>query len=142
MVKKLLFPILLSMILILAACGGEEQTDEDSYGHDGHSSGEEELVAIEVDFQVPETAKVNETVELVATVAYGDELVTDADEVTFEIWEQGDEENSIEIEATNNGDGTYSAETTFDKAGIFEMYAHTTARDMHTMPKVSITIEE
>ncbi|WP_156291894.1 FixH family protein [Oceanobacillus salinisoli] len=100
----------------------------------------EELPTLEVDFKVPETVDVNETVELNATVSYSDEMVTDADEVLFEIWQQGHEDESIEVETTNNGDGTYTAETSFESNGIYEIYAHTTARDLHTMPKKTIVV--
>jgi hypothetical protein len=44
------------------------------------------------------------------------------------------------LEANNNEDGTYTAEVTFEEDGIYEIYAHTTARDMHTMPKKVVTI--
>ncbi|RLL45496.1 hypothetical protein D8M04_08175 [Oceanobacillus piezotolerans] len=107
---------------------------------EGDGEGAEELAALEVDFEVPETAEVGETVPLKATVYYGDSLVIDAEEVTFEIWEQGLEEESIMLDTTNHQDGTYTAETNFEKDGIYEMYAHTTARDLHTMPKKTITI--
>jgi len=32
-------------------------------------------------------------------------------------------------------DGVYTAEYTFDHDGVYYMYAHTTARGMHVMPK-------
>src|SRR5699024_5051956 len=37
---------------------------------------------------------------------------------------------------------TFTTEVTFDHYGIFEMYAHTTAHDMHTMPKKEIVVGE
>ncbi|GAB3057266.1 FixH family protein [Virgibacillus ainsalahensis] len=130
--KQWLFLLILSFTL-LSACGNEEENTE---------SNVEELKQLLVDFAVPEEAEVNETIELTATVTYGDENVDDADEVTFEIWETGNEDDSIMIEPENNGDGTYTAETTFDEDGVYEMYAHVTARTMHTMPLESITVGE
>lgn len=130
MSKKLLIAIFIVIALILAACGGNE-TEE----------GTDELKELKVDFEVPETVQVDETVELKATVTYGDEPVEDADEVVFELWEQGNEEESIKIEGTHVENGMYTAETTFEKAGVYEMYAHTTARDLHTMPKKEVTVE-
>lgn len=124
--------IFVLLIAIVAACSSETE-HEDTHDTD-------ELIALEVDFQVPEQADVGETVELKAIVTYGDEKVTDADEVEFEYWQTGNEEESIRVPSTNNGDGSYTAEVTFDTEGTYEMYAHTTAKDMHTMPKKSITV--
>lgn len=44
------------------------------------------------------------------------------------------EESSL-IEAKNNNDGTYDAETTFEHDGVFTVQVHVTARGLHTMPK-------
>jgi len=115
---------------ILAACNNEAEQENDM----------EELKMLEVEFILPEKADVGETIELKAIITYGDEKLTDADEVEFEYWEKGNEEDSTFIEGNNNGDGTYTAEVTFENDGVYEIYAHTTARDLHTMPKKSITV--
>lgn len=128
--KFFLFMLALT-IVILTACG--ENKDEEAENLD-------ELKALEVEFEVPETAEVGETILLKAIVTYGDEKVEDADEVKFEYWEGENEDDSTTIESTNNGDGTYTAEMTFEREGVFSIYAHTTARDMHTMPKKTITV--
>ena len=122
--KTLLIVFATLLLSILAACG------------------EDELSILEVDFEVPETIDVGETVELKATVTYGDEMVADADEVVFEVWEKGKRDDGHMIDADNHEDGTYTTEVTFDHDGIFEMYAHTTAHDMHTMPKKEIVVGE
>lgn len=116
-------------ILILGACGNNDGTND------------EELLMIDVNFIVPEKVDVGETVELLAEVTYGDEAELEA-EVKFEVWEKGDEENSEMLEATNNEDGTYTADYTFDRDGIFEMYAHTDAQHQHVMPKKEIIVGE
>lgn len=103
---------------------------------------EEELYFLEVDFDVPETAEVGETVTLKATVTYGNKPVKDARQMDFEVWERGKQDESIWLEGENQGDGTYTAEVTFEKDGIYEMYAHTTAHDLHTMPKKEIIVGE
>lgn len=118
---------LLMLVLIVTACG-----DDDG----------DELHILEVDFIVPESVEVNEAMELKAVVTYGDDYVTDADEVVFEVWEKNDRDNGEMIDAHSHEDGTYTAEVTFDHDGIFEMYAHTTARDMHTMPKKEVIVGE
>jgi len=133
MQKKFRMMTLFAALVILAACGNGEGNTQ---------SGEEELATLEVAFEVPETASVNEKIDLIATVTYGEEMVTDADEVVFEVWEQDQKDNSIMIESVNNDDGTYTAQTKFDKDGVYELYAHTTARGQHTMPLKTITIGE
>lgn len=131
------FITILSLVLtavVLVACGSGSNDEDD------------DLLMLEVEFEPQETASVGDTVELVATVTYGDEAVTDADEMEFEYWigdgeETPEERDSTFVEATNNDDGTYSIEVTFEDAGEYWIYAHTTARDLHTMPKRSITVE-
>lgn len=119
-------------LVMLAACGGNDVADD--LDDDG------ELIPLEVDFDLPETADVDEAVELKATVTYGDEQVEDAEYVEFEYWLSGDKDNSVSVDAENNEDGTYTAEVTFEEDGVYEIYAHTQARDLHTMPKKSIAI--
>ncbi|GGB35240.1 hypothetical protein GCM10011409_10900 [Lentibacillus populi] len=131
MMKKLVMLVLFISLAVLAACG-----------NDDNASGGDEIKMLDVVFNVPKTAKVDETVELKANVTYGDEKVKEAEEVVFEYWEKGDEDNSTKVDAKNNGDGTYTAEVAFDHEGIFEMYAHTTAEGLHKMPKKSITVEK
>ena len=127
--KRISFVIVTVLALtLLAACGGgNEKSDE--------------LVPLEVNFIVPESIDVGETVELKAEVMYGDDVEKDA-VVKFEVWESGDEENSVMLEADNNGDGTYTANYTFEHDGVFEMYAHTDAQNLHTMPKKEVTVGE
>ncbi len=123
------------IIGLLAACGNQDQNEESDQAT-------QELVPLEVEFIVPEKVGVGEEIQLKAVVTYGDEKVKDADEVKFEYWESENQGESTMVESKNNGDGTYTAEVTFDQDGVYEMYAHTTAKDMHTMPKKSITIGE
>lgn len=135
--KKMTLTLLTLILLVLAACGTD--TNDSSENTDIDEAAEE-LTALEVDFEVPENAQVGEPVELKATVSYGDELVEDADEVLFEVWLEGNEEESWEIEGTHVGDGVYTAETTFEEEGTYESYAHTTAKSQHTMPLITIEV--
>ena len=126
--------ILLAIItlLIVAACGDNDNSADDPA---------DELLALEVDFIVPESVELGETVELKALVTYGDDIETDA-VVKFEVWEAEDvdRENSVMIEAENNGDGSYTAEYTFEEETVYEMYAHTDAQNLHTMPKKEVKV--
>jgi hypothetical protein len=132
--RKFAVLLLILVLGLLSACGNTNETEEEQ--------GSEEPKIIEVEFVLPEKAEVNEKVELKAIVNYGEEKVKDAKEVKFEYWEMGKEDESTTIEANNNDDGTYTAEVAFDHDGVYEIYAHTTAKDMHTMPKKQITIGE
>lgn len=123
--------VMLFVLVIVSACGGKDT-----------GNGEMENALIEVDFQIAETAQVGEAVELKAIVTHLDEPVKDANQMEFEIWLEDDSDNSVFMDGENNGDGTYTLLYTFDEAGVYEIYAHTTARDSHDMPKKSITITE
>ncbi|WP_404458983.1 FixH family protein [Oceanobacillus kapialis] len=129
--KKLWFLVLLVVFMMMAACGNAEEENQ--------AESEDEVHTLDVEFTVPENAKEKEAIELTAQVTYGEEKVSDA-EVVFEIWEKGKEDESWEIEPTNNEDGTFSAETSFEEDGVYEMYAHTDAKGLHNMPKKSITV--
>lgn len=134
--KRSLWLVLVSLVvLVLAACGGET-TDN------AEKADDEIPQPLEVQLEVQETADVDETVPLKATVTLGDEKITDADEVEFEVWEEGKKEDSEMIEAKNNKDGTYEAETSFDHDGVFTVQVHVTARGQHTMPKQNVTVGE
>lgn len=123
----------ITFALLMTACGSG---DDDGNLNDDNN----ELATLEVDFPLPETADVGEEVILEAHVTYGDEVVDDADEVEFEYWEKDDKDNSTMVEAENAGDGSYTATVTFDDDAVYEVYAHTTAREMHTMPKKTIQV--
>lgn len=114
------------LVLSLAACGNKD----------------DEVHFLEVEFNPPEQIEVGETIELKALVTFGDELVKDAQEVSFEVWEKNDRDNAEFYDGVNNKDGTYTYELSFDRDGIFEVYAHTTARDQHTMPLREIVVGE
>jgi hypothetical protein len=129
-----MFVLLLFLTIGLAACNGETDNNVDM--------DEEELAVLEVDLQVTDSIEVGETLEMLAEVSFGDEIVTDADEVDYEIWEKGEKDDSYFIEADNQEDGTYTAETSFDEDGIYHVQVHVTARDMHTMPEQEVTVGE
>src|SRR5690625_1645423 len=126
--RKLLIFLFIAIVNLLIACSDQDDLDG--------------LTMLDVKFEVPETAEVNETVTLKATVTYGEDPVTDPKQMEFEVWERGKRDESEWIEAENHGDGTYTTEVTFDHDGIFEMYAHTTAHNLHTMPKKEIVVGE
>src|SRR5699024_7655685 len=134
MKNKLTFILLPILLITLVAC--------DSHSAEEIDTNLEELATLEVELDVPTDVDVDETVPMNAQVIYGDEDVVDADDVTFEIWEEGKDDESDKIEATNNEDGSYSVETTFDQDGLFHVQVHVTAHDLHTMPRKEVTVGE
>ncbi|SDM19996.1 FixH family protein [Sediminibacillus halophilus] len=129
--KRILF-FLVIMLFGLAACG---QSDNQGSGDDSADP-----QPLEVDLQVPEQADSGEAVSMTAKVTQGGENVGDADEVEFEVWQEGAKDDSEMIEAEYQEDGVYGIEKTFETDGTYFVQSHVTARQMHIMPKKSIVI--
>lgn len=127
--KKMIFALLVLWLGVgfLTACSQDEEV---------------EPLFIEVDLKVsPEKGEVDEPVTFEAKVTYGEENVTDADEVLFEIWRAHDEDHE-KIEVEHAEDGIYRLEQTFEREGTYYIISHVTARDMHNMPKKEFVIGE
>lgn len=116
---------------MLAACGKEVD--------DGAAV---EVLPLEVDLTVTEQADVGDKVKMEALVTYGDEKVSGADKVVYEVWEEGKKDDSVMIDSVNEKDGTYTAETSFDHDGLFHIQVHVDAKNLHTMPVKQVTIGE
>lgn len=128
--KKISWMAVLAAVLLLAGCGEEEDT----------SGAGMNLNPIETTFNSPETAEPGAEMTLSVTVVQGEELVEDADEVVYEVWESGHRSDSEMLTAEHIGDGVYEAETVFEEEGLYFAQAHTTARRLHVMPKQEITV--
>ncbi|MCT1902341.1 FixH family protein [Oceanobacillus sojae] len=125
--KKKIFFILIALITVLAACSNSEADTKEEEDLP-------ELSVLEVDFDVPEHVEVGETIDLTAHVSFEGEPVEDAHEVLFEVWTQGNSDDSVELEGVHQENGTYTASFTFEEEAVYEMYAHTTAKEQHVMP--------
>lgn len=93
-----------------------------------------------VDIITPKQVSPNETVELAAHVTQNGENVDDADSVEFEVWESGFRDEGQMIQGKLDAGGVYKAEITFNQEGVYYMFAHTTARGLHVMPKQQIIV--
>ena len=95
---------------------------------------------VDVHIQTAEQLNAGETIQLAARVTQDEEAVNDAKEVKFEVWESGlrDEGEMLDGELTE--DGIYVADYKFDHDGVYYMFAHTTARGMHVMPKQELIV--
>ncbi|MGG6432302.1 FixH family protein [Anoxybacillus sp. D401a] len=114
------------MLLVVAGCANNTE--------------EEELAYLDVKMAVEEKLPANQEVELACLVTYGDEKVTDASEVKFEVWKHGTEDRQM-IEGKHVGDGKYVASYTFAAKGTYSVVAHVTAKNMHNMPKIDVVVE-
>ncbi|KON86423.1 hypothetical protein AF332_06030 [Sporosarcina globispora] len=131
--KKILFSIMAGF-LVLSGCSQSEEEKP--------AKNDEVPQIIEAVIQVPETLNPGEEAQLAVTVRQGDEAVTDADEVKFEIWKEGQKENSEMAEAKHDSEGKYTADHTFAEEGLYYVQSHVTARSQHTMPMVSVQVGE
>lgn len=119
--------LLFAFVLFLTGCDKKETEDQLP-----------KMLNVELAIS-PNQAKVNETVKFQAKVTYGDELVTDADDVSFEIW-RANKEDSEKFPVSHSRDGKYEYEKAFSEEGTYYVYAHVTARGMHAMPKGEFVI--
>ena len=130
--KKVIISLALLVALTLVGCGEKEETETST-------SQQGTLEEVFVEIQTPEELPVGEEIVLSAKVTQSDEAVNDADSVEFEVWESGLRDEGQLIEGTLTEDGIYEAKITFEHDGVYYMFAHTTARDMHVMPKQELT---
>ncbi|MGO4500245.1 FixH family protein [Paenibacillus sp. 2RAB27] len=123
--------------VLLAGCqdsshGGMEMADMD------HNS----MEMIQVDVKViPELPKIKEQVELIATITQDGVNVKKANEITFEIWKEGQSDDHEKIKGVKKSDGVYAITKTFSQAGTYSVTTHTTAAGMHTMPTKQFKVE-
>lgn len=94
---------------------------------------------LNVNIVIPKDIQPNQKVKLTAEVTQGKEVVDDADQVEFEIWEKGQEDHEM-VKGKHEGKGIYSVEHIFSKDGTYNVVSHVTARDLHKMPKKEIII--
>ncbi|UOR13387.1 FixH family protein [Halobacillus amylolyticus] len=136
--KKIISSIMLvALITILAACGSSSEGEENN----ASENKEPVMTEVEVKFE-EEPLPVKEESVIKAVVTQGEEKVTGADSVEFEIWHtQSGQEKSDTIAAEHTESGVYEAAYTFDKPGTYQVIAHTQARSMHVMPQVEVQVK-
>ncbi|WP_338753516.1 FixH family protein [Bacillus sp. FJAT-52991] len=130
MKKQWMMMVVICSLFLLGACGQQKQQTENTAPPQ----------PIEAELTVPEKAAVNEEVTLTTKVTQGEEIVSDADEVMYEVWQEGKKEDSEMIEAEKDKEGNYIAKKAFAQDGVYHVQVHVTARGLHTMPKKPITI--
>lgn len=99
------------------------------------------LIPIEVDFSwEPTEINSGDNITFTALVTHDDITVSEANEVKFEIWEHSNPEYHFMEVAKNAGDGYYSLDWTFHTDGVYYVYYHVTACDMHRMEKDMVVV--
>ncbi|MFC4560063.1 FixH family protein [Virgibacillus kekensis] len=127
--KKLIALIIFLSVMFIAACGSSGDSIE------GETNANTSLEPLKVEFITkPDTFQPGKEGTIEVKVTQGDQNVTDADEVLFEIWNKGHQDKSEKYEAENKGKGVYSLKHSFNEKGVYKVTAHVTARSMHTMP--------
>jgi uncharacterized lipoprotein YajG len=72
-------------------------------------------------------------------VADGKPVINDA-EVKFELIHPNGQKIGT-LNPTNNGDGSYSIETSFDATGTYRIISHVDHNHDHDMPEVEVTVK-
>ncbi len=107
----------------------------------GNETNDIEMPAI-VDVKIrtsSENPAIGEKVKIEAVVTQAGIIVDDANEVTFEIWEVNNDDHEM-IVGEYGGKGTYFTSKAFESNGKYNIVAHVTARDQHTMPKIELLV--
>ncbi|KXZ20231.1 hypothetical protein AXI59_15050 [Bacillus nakamurai] len=127
--KRAVLAGMCGMVFLLSSCGG---------GSD-KTAATDEPKALEVKLTGPKTVKPHEKAEYQADVFYGDERVTDADEVMFEVWKEG-KKGSSKTSKAKEENGAYHLRTEFEEEGVYTIQSHVTAKKQHNMPTLNVRV--
>ncbi|MFZ3589526.1 FixH family protein [Bacillus sp. DJP31] len=86
-----------------------------------------------------ENPVVGEEVLIEAIVTQAGEAVDDANDVSFEVWEANSDDHEM-IVGEHGTKGVYFTSKVFETGGEYNVVAHVTARDQHTMPKIELIV--
>lgn len=137
---KKVIPVLMLSFLLLAACGNAD--NDSSSGSSSEQKAKESLKPLEVDILTATDAfQPGKKGTIKIKVTKGEETVSDADDVQFEIWQDGHKSDSKKHEAENKKDGIYALSHTFKEKGAYHVITHVTARSSHTMPKKTFDVK-
>lgn len=123
--KKMLVVLLFSALLLNGCGSGESKANT--------------AETLDVKLTGPEKVNPGESAAYEAAVSYSDEAVTDADEVEFEVWKEGEKDASQMFKAKQEK-GVYRLETTFKEDGVYTVQSHVTAKKQHSMPTLKVQV--
>lgn len=124
-----------ALMFVVSGC-----TEKETMSHEEHDPNNPSLEIVEVEILNEDQLDPGTELTLSARVTQEDKVVDDADEVKFEVWESGLRDEGQMYEGSLTEDGVYEAKHLFEEEGVYYMFAHTTARGMHVMPKMKITV--
>ena len=130
---KKIICLLIVFLWIISGCSNHDTV------HHGAEVGELIDVLVEIDTQ---PIKIHDEVVIKAKIMQGQEVVTDATEVKFEIWRDGDEEREMIEGEIHPEEEVYFINKIFHEPGLYYVIAHVTARNMHSMPKLELEVLE
>ena len=114
---------LLLIVLLLAGCSAQVSESLDV----SIDASKEQLEAFE-------------PVTITSTISYNGELVVENAEIEFEFINPNGQSIGT-VKPTNNDDGTYSIETSFDGTGTYKIIAHVDFEQLHEMPEVEVVLK-
>lgn len=132
--------IIVTMLFLLGATACAPSTKESSENEEPSGASDTEIQRLSVDLVLPEQVETNEKIVMKANVRFGEEPVTEADEVEFEIWEAENKADSEFIQAEHTENGAYTIEQSFEQGGTYYVQSHVTARHQHMMPKQKLVV--
>lgn len=101
------------------------------------------LPHLTVDLQIPEQLQAGTEGTFTMIVRQnGEPFEAGADSAAFEIWPEGQRENSITIASKLDGSGVYTASPTLDGEGIYVVRCRVSSRDYEVMPSKRFAIGE
>jgi hypothetical protein len=128
--KKGLLAFSVVALFMIASCAiGQNQSDQQGPGS---------LDTLEAEIHAPSETALNEPVMLQVYVTYGEEPVTDANRVTFEIWKNGHRDAGETMDAEESDPGMYSLETSFTEDGIYHIQSFVEAGSEQIEPSVRV----
>ncbi|TSB45323.1 FixH family protein [Alkalicoccobacillus porphyridii] len=124
--KKGLIVFSIVALFMIASCAmGQNQSDQQQA---------DTVEILQADLSAPTETALFDPVKLSVRLTYGSEVVTDASEVDFEIWRNGDRDSGIITAAEETDSGVYTLETSFEEDGIYHVQANVTAAGSQVMP--------
>lgn len=97
---------------------------------------------LEIDVILPEDVPLNKPALFQAILRQGDNMVDDAQVVQFTIWRNGNPNQVDRIEATNDGNGVYSAEKAIHEDGLYYVKVQASANGSRVMPTKQFIVGE
>ncbi|GAF23181.1 hypothetical protein JCM19047_2980 [Bacillus sp. JCM 19047] len=119
---RLLFTII-SMTVFLSACSFTSNNPE------AYTAFQPLQVRVELPDSISEGGKQT----IYASVSQGEEEITDAELVRFEVWSNNHEQHEY-VTATAEGNGIYAVEVDFNQEGLYFAKAFTQVGDLYAMP--------